>query len=318
MEGTKTHSIEAKPAHYRFALLDPRRTDDAQARNNALFASGPVFGIEVSVPGLAKRCIGNIDPQHTGGTVSRAAIEECLTAELPLKSATLATIRPDLDSIGGMAVLLMRAEGTILSPDATARVREVAKNDTFSRGDWPGIRELPTRENPWAGDEEERSLAAITAFVFEHTIPLEVRVAGMRHWLETGEEPAGYRARVERERSSMIEALERGAVVFHRGISGKLAVVETTLRFGVTLGYRLAPVVVALNPAFPFEGGEPHRKFTVCQFREGYADVNEIRLELDRKEPGWGGSPTIIGSPQGTGSKLALSEVLAIVKKYLR
>lgn len=33
---------------------------------------------------------------------------------------------------------------------------------------------------------------------------------------------------------------------------------------------------------------------------------------------GWGGSPTIGGSPQGVSSRLTIDEVVAVVEKYLR
>jgi len=60
---------------YKFAILDPRPIPAAIEANDKVFASGPVYGVEVTVPALAKRCTFNLDPQHTGGDASRAAIE---------------------------------------------------------------------------------------------------------------------------------------------------------------------------------------------------------------------------------------------------
>lgn len=83
---------------YRFASLCPHLRG---VGNEALL--GPMtLGIEVTVPALAARCgLRNIDPQHTGGDPQHAAIEVCLEAPLPPDGATLVTIRPDLDSVGG-------------------------------------------------------------------------------------------------------------------------------------------------------------------------------------------------------------------------
>jgi hypothetical protein len=102
---------------YKFALLDPRPIPAAVEANEKVFVTGPVYGIEVTVPALAALCIYNLDPQHSGGDASTAAIEAALTEELPLAGTTLATVRADLDAVGAMAVFALRAEGVTLSPE---------------------------------------------------------------------------------------------------------------------------------------------------------------------------------------------------------
>ncbi|MFC3986853.1 hypothetical protein, partial [Streptosporangium jomthongense] len=85
---------------YTFATLDPRPTDSARTANDALLAK-EVLGVEVTVPVLADRCTaGNLDPQHLGGDAATAAIEAALTWPLPPAHTTLATVRPDADSVG--------------------------------------------------------------------------------------------------------------------------------------------------------------------------------------------------------------------------
>jgi len=97
-------------------------------------------------------------------------------------------------------------------------------------------------------------------------------------------------------------------------------VVESTHRAATSVGYSLAPVVVALNPSFKQGPSEPYKKFTVCQFAfaGGFADIKSVLAELNELEAGWGGSPTIGGSPQGVSSKLTIDEVVAVVEKHLR
>jgi len=313
-------SEETEEVMYQFAtFLDPRNIPAAAEANDKVFANS-VYGIEVTVPALAKRCAFNLDPQHTGGDANRAAIEDALTADLPAEGSTLATVRADLDAIGSMAVFSVRARGESLE-SAQGRINMVAIADKFARGGYPGPTPLPTRDNPWseetASAESSRPLAAIAAAVMDFKVPLADRVATMEKWLLTGEEPKQYRDSVEKERLDMITALESGAIKHETRSGGKIAVVESTHRAATSVGYSLAPVVIARNPAFKLGGGEAHVKFTVCAFEPKFADIKSALAELATLEAGWGGSPTIGGSPQGVSSTLTIDQVVAVVAKHL-
>lgn len=330
-----------------FQILDPRPIPVATEANEKVFAAGPVYGIEVTVPALATRCVANIDPQHArAGDATLAAIEVALTAELPPAGATLATVRADLDSVGAMAVFLINGDyrnaclvdpntpvgqlcyygvKTPLTPEDTeamARIRMVADADKFARGGWPGVHPLPTKDNPWpeqsASAESSRPLAAIAAAVADFKVPLATRVETMARWLLFGEEPEKYRAQVEKERLDMIVALETGAIKYETHSEGRIAVVESTHRAATMVGYSLAPVVVALNPSFRQGPGEPYKKFTICAFESQFADIKVALAELATLEAGWGGSPTIGGSPQGVSSALTIDQVVIVVEKHLR
>jgi hypothetical protein len=325
-------------ATYNFDLLDPRPA--GAEKNDEIFArEGGVFGIEVTIPTLAERCgLGNLDPQHSGQDASTAAIEAALTCELPPKGATLVTVRADLDAVGAMAVFGHRAYydevhgwGTSYLSDALDtraflrllalydRVKMVAVCDKFAYGAWVP-RPLPTEENPWddptASVEGNRALAAIEAAVADFKIPLKERVAWVRDWLCTGAEPDGYREKVEAERQDLIAALGDGRITAE-AVNG-IATVVSTHRAATSVGYSLAPVVVALNPEFCFGGGEPHQKFTVCQFDGTHVDLQKVLAELAELESGWGGSPTIGGSPQGASSNLTMDQVVEVVRRHLK
>ncbi|MEK7493808.1 MAG: hypothetical protein AAB630_01490 [Patescibacteria group bacterium] len=202
------------------------------------------------------------------------------------------------------------------------RINMVAIADKFARGGYSGPKPLPTRDNPWdessATAESSRPLAAIAAAIMDFKVPLADRVATMEKWLLTGEEPKQYRDSVEKERLDMITALEGGAIKHETRSGGKIAVVESTHRATTSVGYSRAPVVVALNPDFRLGAGEPHRKFTVCAFEEKFADIKSALAELATLEAGWGGSPTIGGSPQGVSSALTIDQVVEVVAKHLR
>ena len=342
---------------YAFATLDPRPTAEA-AEANAKVLGARTLGIEVTVDALAGQCgLGNIDPQHSGGNAELSAIESALTAELPAEGSTLVTVRADLDSVGAMAIFQMRADGIFswreedseawhgqydrpgeyytqedspymscdqnwLYRDEKKRLQQVAAADIFARGGYPGPQTPPTTANPWpevgASASDSQSLAAIAAAVADFRVPLGDRVATMRKWLLTGEEPEAYRQQVEKERLALITALESGAIKHEVRANGRIAVVESTHRAATMVGYSLAPVVVARNPAFKQGAGEPYIKYTICAYEAKFADIKAALAELAELEAGWGGSPTIGGSPQGVSSILTTDQVAAIVKKHLK
>jgi hypothetical protein len=84
------------------------------------------------------------------------------------------------------------------------------------------------------------------------------------------------------------------------------------------VGYRLAPVVVVLNPRFAFPDGAVGPKYTIAQYAPGYADLDAALAVILGLEGGWGGSLTIKGSPQGHPSRLDRAAVARAVARSLR
>lgn len=295
---------------YLYVQLDPRPTDEAKIKNSEVFSNAKVLGVEVTVPALAKQCsLGNIDPQHTDGNTGLAAIEVAMECDLPEAGSTLATIRCDLDSVGAMAVLELRSQ----REQVLSRIDLVAESDKFANGDWKKS-ELPTAENRWP-DVNAQKLAAMSALVADFKLPLSQRVEAMKQWMLTGEESCEYRTQVEAERDALIQALADGSIKYSQ--NNGLAVVESSHRAAMMVGYSLAPVVVALNPEFGFGASPKVKKFTVAQYKAGYVDLQSVFAELSELESGWGGSPTIGGSPQGVSSQLTIKQVVAVVEKHL-
>jgi len=124
----------------------------------------------------------------------------------------------------------------------------------------------------------------------------------------------------------MISALERGDIKIELVADGRVAYVETTHMAGTSLGYTQAPIVVAFNPHFKQGQGAEYEKYTVCQYDGSWIDLNGAKSELASLEvdaggdsaSNWGGSPTIIGSPQGRSSKLSKDQIMKVVEKYLK
>jgi len=310
-----------------FVLFDPRPASLAseQARILVLREQGyTIVGVEVTVPALAGLCDVNIDPQHgTGGDSSMSAIALIAKHGIDLipkgaQKVAFATVRPDLDSFGGIALLWweLQAPYSVQQHSSSAmrsRIQAIHLSDTFARGEWQP-RELGTGEDSY--------LAAIARCVSDFKLPMRDRVEAVQRWLENGLEPIGYRSAYELEQTEISSALNMGEITvdlserYGYPAEGKVVVVQSRHRAGTTMGYTQAPVVVALNPALEFRGVMT-RKFTVCQYRTGYVNLPAVLQELASLEAGWGGSPTIIGSPQGSDSNLPLETVVEIVTKHL-
>ncbi len=339
-------------AKYNFAILDPRPIPAAQAANEKIFSTDcgaclhssgllddgqsckdcqggrvaiPVLGIEVTVLTLAARCsLGNIDPQHDGSNSGLAAIEVALTCSLPPEGATIVTVRPDADAFGAMAILAMRVDGRFgalcedqnLQYEFDGRVSAIAVADKARTDVW-----APRDISVIAVEKAAKAapLAAIVAAVADFKLSATERVAMVESWLLTGEEPAGYRDKYVANQLDAARALESGAATVK--VEDGIAVVMSTHRAATTVGYAHAPVVVAVNSEFRGNDGKlpPHTKYTVCQYNgTGYADLAAALAGLQALEPGWGGSPTMIGSTQGTSSPLSLEQVVSVVKAHVR
>lgn len=304
---------------YRYALLLLGDTAEAAAHNRRLL--GPMtLGIEVTEPRLAASCgLGNVDPQHGPGVAGNApaAIELCVDLPLPPAGATLVTIRPDLDSIGSMACLSARADGVVPGPDMMARVREIARADRFDRGPWPGRLPLPETLDDMAALGGGSEIGALAAAIADSSLDPERRVAIARRWLESGDGPEHYGDAARQRAAALLAGLRDGRIRMTEAEDGRIAVVISDLPGANRLGYLRAPVVVALDPARDFGDGRIGRKYTISQFRTGYADLDAAVEALNAREPGWGGQPAIKGSPQGHPSHLQPDDVVAIVRHFL-
>lgn len=311
-----TSNIEGVPV-FQFAILDPRPIEQAVVANEQIFANaqGGVLGVEVTVPKLAEKCtLGNIDPQHSEGDISRAAIDDATKIPLPEANITMATVRPDLDSVGAMAVIDLRKKGIVLNTESISRIDQISILDRFSREGWKA-KILPSKEDLWKGVDKD--LVALGSAVADHKLNLVDRVGIISKWIQKGDVPHEFVEKVGKERLLMVEALESGEIKHELFANGKAVFIESVHSAGTQVGYSIAPVVVALNPKFRLHGGEPHKKYTISQYSSGYVDLQKVLEELKTMEAGWGGSPTIIGSPQGESSVVDNDTIKGILERNL-
>ena len=286
---------------YRYALLVP-----------GCPVARDTFGVEVTDPSLAARCIGNLDPQHGSGASSCApsAIEAATGILLPRFGTTLATIRPDSDALGAMAVMAWRASGLPVRAEMAGRIAEIGRMDRHDRGPWPGPRALDPMEDDWPG----QALSALSAVCFDRTLMLHERVAQVSRWLAIGQVSDSHLAAGAAQRATLARSLASGTTVV-KSVGDEIAAVTSEVGGAIQLGYRLAKLVLATNPCYNFPNGRCGMKHTVAAW-EGFG-LDDVVKHLECREPGWGGSPGIIGSPQGGPSTLTQEEVLTIVRAGL-
>ena len=301
---------------YTYGLLDPRA---GAAGENLPLLGATTLGIEVTVPELARRCgLGNIDPQHGGGigvgATGAAAIEACLTVTPPPVGSTLVTVRPDLDAFGAMALLAFRRAGHESRPDMRARIDRIARADRFDHGPWPGPRPLPETTDDFAATmNQDTALVAVTGAMFDREPSARERVGLAADWMVTGAEPPRYRERWTAHARVLLDGLASGAVAVEPTAGGRIAIVTARLPGCLRLGYCLAPVVVAHDPGTPDSEPPAPRRVVIAQYAPGHVDLAKAREALVRLEPGWGGSNTILGSPQGRSCGLGLTTIVDIL-----
>lgn len=294
-----------EPPVYIYHLLDPRDVPGCLE----FLRDRQALGLEVTVPVIAEACsLGNIDPQHLGGNAQVAAIEEAASCPLPPPGTTLVTVRADADSLGAMAVLSTRADcDGRLDGEAIARIAEIAAADKEASGPWPGPRPLTRPEDLL------RPTSVVEAVCMDHTRSMAERVNIIEGWLSTGYVLGTdeIRARILRDAADALDHLDVQ-------VAGGVAAVTGAHRLAMGIGYRYAPVVVATNPAFRWQGGPAHRKHTVARWNTAHPmDWDGMLSALREAEPGWGGSTSICGSPQGTGSGLDPEEVVRVVRDHI-
>ena len=304
---------------YVYGLLDPAV---GAAGDNLRLLGATTLGIEVTVPELARRCgLGNIDPQHGGGigigTPGAAAIEACLTVKPPLAGAILATVRPDLDAFGAMALMALRRADVEVGPAMRERIDRAARADRFERGPWPGPRPLPaTAEEYVSATKQDPVLIAVTGAMFDGELSPRDRVGLVGRWLETGVEPVGYRESWAAHVEGLVAGIASGAVSIEPRAGARMALAVSRLSGTLRLGYCLAPLVVAEDPGDPDADPPAPRRVTIAQYAQGHADFGALRETLAAMEPGWGGSAKILGSPQGLACRLTLETVLDAVARH--
>lgn len=296
---------------FHYELLDPKLIPEPDPLR---------LGVEVTVPEIAATCgLGNIDPQH-GHRASAAAVSAIIASldwQLPPRGATMVTIRPDADAFGAMAVLTMRSAGVDPDKAMRARIARIDVADRFDHGPWPGVRSLPRTIEEILASVPDPDIAALSALSTDRKLSPSDRVAAIRRWLSEGLVPPAHAQAVRQNAEVILRSLRFGATRIGLCAGEKTARVVSLEWNALKLGYRLAPIVISLNPGHRFCDGTRGRKYTIAQYQAGHLDLHAVAVKLLRHEAGWGGSATIKGSPQDRPSGLSLDHVEKVVSSEL-
>ncbi len=295
--------------------IDPRPAQKDAMRALLQSVSKPVIGIEFTLRGFEDLLDDNIDPQHSSNA-NKAAIEVAATYPIPAESVTYVVVRPDADALGAIAVIESRREfhrefgEDTVGYHGKKAVEYIAKQDKFANGEWPGQRD-PNELNT----SDSVQFAALNKLGMNPKQPIYERMVLMFQYVETGT-CDGLGEAIQSVESENRATIEKTYVI---QLQNNIAVIESTVPSALPLqiGYCYAPVVILSNPSFHFPGvdGE-HTKYTIAQYKSGHIDLPAIKNALNAMEQNgsWGGSFTIIGSPQGVSSSLSLPQVAAVVE----
>lgn len=367
-----------------FKFIEAKTVADVADPSNTL-------GIEITDPDVAALCrLGNIDGQHnTGRSIwpgndracppawrGRAAIEIAITirpnscaycggdhpdsrdetgcdmyARLLPEGFTFATSRPDLDSVGAMAIVILRSIGFYGGKIDYDLARTIAERDSFVARPWSPS-PLPTVDNPWPrgsstvdaspetahlglicsprrGDFTEslslaeRVIAICLALVPNRTVDHFSTIAeacGVPDLGDANQQMGRYISILDRAHDAVLSsrkalaacASEPGALTKRDGF-----VEARAMRAGaLSLGYCIAPVVVAFDQSVK-------GKVTIAAYTDGHLDAAGLTAELNRLEaaaggsPKWGGPRNMVCSPSHVGTRLSDATISDTISRFV-
>jgi hypothetical protein len=284
------------------------------AFRNAEHLGESTFGVEITDSALSDACgLGNLDPQHSPALyATQSAIEAALTCDLPPIGSKLVVQRGDADALGAMAVMDLRAGGDKPDHSMIRRVGTIGRWDRFDFGAWdewvnihPPLPEVAQRDDLRGAPLSVRALSCLAR---DGMLSLETRIGGLKLWLTSGILPASGLLLALHEEDSLLHAWNTGKLPIKLTSDPAIVTLSSALPFGLRLAYRWAPVVIG-ETTFDCQ-----RKFTVAQFDRNWLDLADLQARLNALEPGWGGSATLLGSPQGVSSQLSLATVMKEVR----
>lgn len=267
-----------------------------------------VIGLEMTVPELAELCDKNIDPQHTDGNATQCCAKEVFEKApqhlgwikgKDSEKVVFVTNRVDVDSVAAYVLADRYLQGVDLG--SKENIEKINEHDAFQGAPWSGPKSIEEAFDP------ENKVAALASSVKVFMVTPQ-NIDDVKSFVDTGEVNETVMNNYRTVQKGIIDRVKSGEIKAE--VEGGVAYVETTLPCATNVGYSMAPVVVAINPAMK-QGpqGEPFRKVSICQHEAGYVDLNAVKETLNTQEAGWGGSPTFIGSKQGENSGVSTSDI---------
>jgi hypothetical protein len=276
-----------------------------------------LIGLEVTIPEISKKLTYNIDPQHhlrtwTEGKDSDITCIEKFRNFLPKvgemngKELHVFFLKPDLDSISAAAVLDIYLDNPtwILQEDISERIQAIAEYDRHGRD----------RRNFQCRQKIPRGLFMYIAG-WKNSIHDKINIT--KTWILDGTFKDIYKFNRIADKKFKQSLFNSKAEII---IPKKLVFIKSINRGACGIGYKYAPVTIALNPSYRFGLDDSRiygKKWIIAQQNNGFVNMSGILEELSRIEPGWGGSPSIIGSPQDRPSKVLKDDIIDIVAQKM-
>ncbi|MCS7200938.1 MAG: hypothetical protein NZ822_02210 [Patescibacteria group bacterium] len=275
---------------------------------------GVVLGIEITSAGFTGP---NLDHHGEGYTSdSPSAIEQALNYDISsLPSGKIGLVKPDPDSVGAIAVLMLRKEGRKF--DETL-VRAIGLADRKGPGVFnkDGASLLGVSEEEF---ERLKKLVAVARYkIVSQRAPLLESLDFMKRLLTGQIDEREVGDLYAQDQKELEEAKRSSEVVEIKKGNNTIVVVTSQHSRAFDIGYGKGNVVIAYNPQFKWPNGVVTPKFTIARYDSNVPlDIRGLLEELNKLDEGWGGSENIIGSPQQRVPKITLDELKEIVATFV-
>jgi len=280
---------------------------------------GVGLGIEITTPGYQGKNLDHHGKDDTQETPS--AIEQALSVDInQIPEGKMATVRPDMDSLGAMAVIMLRKDGKEVNSDIIKAISLLDREGPMRfKKEGRELLGLSGDENKDKWDEINRILRAANYKITVESMPsseidkkilfMEKILTGQYDKKEIDDLYIKDICDLEKARkNSKIETILSGRAVF----------IESSYKRSMELGYDYADVIIAYNPAYQWPDGTITPKYTIAR-RDKFVpfDLKKLLEQLKQRNPKWGGQENIIGSPQGEDPQIPPEEMKTLVEKVL-
>ncbi|MDD5760834.1 MAG: hypothetical protein PHF45_02190 [Candidatus Pacebacteria bacterium] len=275
---------------------------------------GVGLGIEITTKGFEGLNLDHHKEEDTQDTPS--AIEQALVFDIhQLPEGKMATVRPDVDSCGAIAVLMLKKEGKEQEINHNL-VKAIGLLDRMG----PGVFKDESKDLLKLSDEEfgkiNKALRAAQYKIMVERMPLAEGVFFMEKLLTDKVDPKEIENIYQKDEQDLSKARAESKIeVFN---DNKVVFIESLAKRSMEIGYENAPVVIAYNPAFKWPDGHATPKYSIARYDNHIKfDLEGLLKELKKRNPKWGGLENIIGSPQGEDPGISPEEMKKLVAKFI-
>ena len=298
----------------KFSIIAPYAINDQVLES---IDSKNTLGIEVTIPKLAAKCgLGNIDHHREGdNSDTPSACEQALN--WPYVDCNVIGVLADPDTLTAMAVLWAK----VFSVESYACF--YSQNGYYPEESGYEVDEelvkkigLIDRKGPASKPDLllDPRVKYIRAIAAQRGMDLSDQVYKIMLMLCGKELTADDLKIIEAEELKLIDAEKASKVK----MVGDIVIVESPHSMATQIGYKYGDVLICINNTFPKDFKDlskgTYRKITLCK-RDDYVPYNINFSKLNSLENGWGGRPTIGGSPQGVDSTLTIEQILSCIEK---